>query len=392
MAWKRILPLILGLGFVLWMFVKSDEPDSSVASESVGPNDPLPELEAEDRTLVAPTTARVEVSAPIETVAAESELTEEVIFEEIWEEEAVEDPIERGTCGLFVRAIWQSSGLPAASHFQLYRINAPENEFYTAGDQLQLEGQLPKEGKQILYLAEGEYRVTCWAASAKTPDPPSFFVAGDQTEALLELTAPPAGEAHLLLYDEHGTRLENVDRYGIRYESGTELGPELPWLNARMPKKGYTVTEGFMDAFESGNPPVEHLVAVDKGFFLTPVKGATKYHFNRSRHSLGLPDHTAVVVPVAWEGEGPPTWVGVIVPLERIAAALWLEYGDRPDPAKLTLDAQCIARPLAELPDFEPWSVVAIQVNVDYPGHKTLEFAWSPGQGLLEDQFLQVVD
>lgn len=397
MKWTRVIPTVAVLGLAFW-FLRSMSaqylaPESlSTSGESLELDDPSGS--GEELAIAAPVRAGEAQRESLE--AQEPPPADPGQFEDPEEEfewvEAHEDVIEQGACGLFLQAVWGESlnGEPVATHFRLYRLDAPENEFYEAGDQAQFEGELPVAGRQLRLLPEGRYRVACWVGAKGSQDPPAFTVSGEQTKVSLHLLRPASATAYLQLFDENGLSVTQVDRRRIVNESSASGVPPLDWVNWRAPKVGYYVmSEGNLDFSSDFGPPVEHLDAGAEGFALGRVRAPGKVESHRSLHHLGLPGYTDIEVPLAWDGQGQATWVAVIAPLERITDSLWFEYGDRPDLDLLELTATCTARRTRGLPKLEPWAPLGIEVVANYPGYETMSFRWIPGDGPLVDHFMR---
>jgi len=306
-------------------------------------------------------------------------------------EELPEDPIELGDCGLYLRAVAAETHEPLRTHVWLYRLDAPANELYGRGDQLQTSFDLPEGGRWIERLPAGSYRAICGDQVQGASDPPAFGVAGPHTEVELRLRVPPVGRARLLLFDLHGAPVEVVEWYGCISTSWGSDVPHAGWVQARpFIVEGdlfyeETSCSGMADEIEQ---PTRRLEADPSGFDFGSVRAATRGGGGETRHELGWPAHNRVEVPVSWEGRGEPTRVAVLVPLGEIAGALWLDDGGRPDPSLLEIQATCLARRIDDLPQEAPWRAVSIGVSVSYPGHSSLSFEWTPGEGALADQFL----
>jgi len=285
-----------------------------------------------------------------------------------------------------------ASGRPLASHFRLYRLHAPENEFFEAGDQVQFEGELPPHGLALRRLPAGEYRVACWRGWKGSPDPPPFTVEGEQTTVVLRLVVAPSAPAYLAIFDDNGVPLQEVDRRRTVHEPAGDSQPALDWVTWRAPKRGFLTTEGTLQFDADRGAEVEPLTRGFEGFALGRVQAPEKVEPHRRRVFLGLPGWTEVIVPLAWDGQFDPTWVAVMAPIEKVIDGLWLENGDRPDPELLRLAATSSAEPLGELPPLEPWSPLAIDVTAEYPGHKTLHLRWVPGEGPPADWILRRAD
>jgi len=99
------------------------------------------------------------------------------------------DPLEPGAASARVTLFDDASGKPVASTVVLWRLAAPGNEYWSAGDQAVVRDEVPEGGRTFRGLAAGEHRATCLAERAGAPDPEPFLVSG-HTEVTLFLALP----------------------------------------------------------------------------------------------------------------------------------------------------------------------------------------------------------
>ncbi|MFT7485391.1 MAG: hypothetical protein ACI9F9_001241 [Candidatus Paceibacteria bacterium] len=71
-------------------------------------------------------------SVTLDVTPATSESRHDQDSDALWEKEAPKDTIEEGACGLFLQAVWEHSRQPVSTHFQLYRLEVPGSEMYSA--------------------------------------------------------------------------------------------------------------------------------------------------------------------------------------------------------------------------------------------------------------------
>jgi hypothetical protein len=104
--------------------------------------------------------------------------------------------VERGDCAISLRVLDAETEQPVASTVDLWRLDAPGNEHWTAGDQLQATADVPVEGARIEALPAGVYRPVCLAARYSAEDPPPVRVEGALTEVTFRILVPRKFDAH----------------------------------------------------------------------------------------------------------------------------------------------------------------------------------------------------
>lgn len=141
------------------------------------------------------------------------------------------DPVEKGSCRLFLSLVCTDSGAPASGEVELWRLDAPGNEHWSKGDQLQVRVDVPKEGKRIDDLPKGRYRVYLKSERVGATDPPAFRVAGPRTEKILSFAERRKFRVRLLVRDASGTLLRRASLTSSSYSSSNEDPPD--WVKGR---------------------------------------------------------------------------------------------------------------------------------------------------------------
>lgn len=321
---------------------------------------------------------RLSAEAPSADVALAGRATDELAVEvdEEYEQEEAVDALEKGPCSLHLSAQWSDSGEPAATHFVLYRLDAPANRFFGPGDQLQEEGELPKEGLWIRDLAEDTYRVVCFAGGAAAGDLPEFVVRGETTARTLSLARPRTAAAYLRLYEPDGTLIhlaQKVDLNALKAEPS-----DVPWLAVREQLMGYSTQ--FTSIGSSASRQTEERAGA-AGFPLGELREPRRAGHTVRRVSYTREGDSAAAVTLRWSpGEG-TEWSGVLASTTEIVESLSLPSGTPVDPALLVLSASTEAVKSDELPASFPWAAFEVQVRASYPEHAALEFSWRPSDG-----------
>jgi hypothetical protein len=148
------------------------------------------------------------------------------------------DPVQLGPAVLHLELVDGATEHGLASHVELWRIDAPENDSWTGGDQLQDQAQVPAEGWSFRNLPEGRYRVVChaqaWGEEAAEVD-----VAAPFTRFSLSLTLPRAFRVWLDVRDRFGVQVASL---ALVNENQEYLDAQEPWRNERGLKRAAGVS------------------------------------------------------------------------------------------------------------------------------------------------------
>ena len=303
-------------------------------------------------------------------------IDEEIIWEdEEFEEEAVDSP-QSGPCSLFLRAEWQSSGEFADTWAILYRLDAPGNEFFGPGDQVQLGMHLPAEGLWIHDLPEDDYRAICVGASADAEDPPAFAVSGAETRHMLRIAKPHEARGTLRLYRSNGTEITEAIQGPVRNPPYRDM--QIPWLTKREQLRGYSETS--ISIGDSAYLPERRTAGID-GFSLGRLREATRGGPWGYLTSYTQDGWSKVRIAAQWTPDEGTEWCGVLAPMDEIVGSLGLASGAPLDVDKLRVVATCTAVRSDQLETSSPWTELEIEVQAAYPGHEPLEFTWRASDG-----------
>lgn len=234
------------IGIAIWWSAVPAAPqvraNAPLETRSVEPEATAPDL----RELVQ----LVEGPAPGPTASAESVADDvdepELVLHEVIGE-AHPDPIELGNALLDLRLIDETFGAGVASHVELWRLDAPENEHWTAGDQLQDQAQVPVEGWIFTRLPAGRYRVVCHA-EAWGEEPPEIEVTAPRTRIDVALVLPREFRIRLDVRDRFGNQVAGLT---LEERSFEFLDDRQPWRGERTQKSGLGTSIG-IGGFRSG--------------------------------------------------------------------------------------------------------------------------------------------
>lgn len=130
------------------------------------------------------------------------------------------DSVETGECAVFLRVVDADTGRPVASNVGLWRLDAPGNDGWTAGDQLQLTAEVPVEGVRLEGLPAADYRPVCLAERFSADDPRPMRVEGPLTELTIPIAMRRKIRARVRVVDLRG---EMVPEGRVLYTGQTHL-------------------------------------------------------------------------------------------------------------------------------------------------------------------------
>jgi hypothetical protein len=284
--------------------------------------------------------------------------------------EEPEDPIELGACTLELRVFDRLTGEPVATGAELWRLEAPGNQHWTAGDQLQAK-QLMEHGRGRFFdLPAGRYRVRADARRLDSADPPAFEVRAPNTEVALQIDLPRSYRVFVDVRDAAGLY---VGRASVLPASDSHSIEAPSWRTERR------LREGSPEAVSTAVEWNIHGDAVDidagpRGFELGEFREATA-RSGGSRHvKLSFEAQSSVKCPLLMTPETDARYLAVCVPLSAIRAAVRLEDGRSLGELPHRIEASCTAVPILDSSAAPDWRQVPIDVRVDCGGFQPLQF------------------
>jgi len=273
---------------------------------------------------------------------------------------------------------------------ELWRLNAPGNRRWTAGDQRQAAVAVQGAEARVENLPAGEYRLACPERRAAAEDPPSFRVEGAETEHAARVPMPRTFRARLKVYDEDGGSL----RAGRRADRGrTTAGRPYfpPWQRLRGILTGKDETEisvirvggGAGAAFGGRRGGRAEPPAVEAGrdglFDLGEFREASACETATATSAFTLEGRSGVDASFSNEGATSDVFlVAVSVPLDRLSDEVTLPGGEPVARFRPRVSGTCRA---VRVPPGEPdpdRRRLPIQVSVHLDGYEDLSFDWTP--------------
>lgn len=215
-----LIAVILGLLLLLWL--REDQPrplEEFAQQESVipAPAEPLPAVVASEAELPA-----IQRKPQAEETAPGS----------------MEDDVEALT--LVLRFFDEDTRKPVSGNIQLWHLNVPDSERWTAGDELLLEEEMKDGRMAIPNLAPGSYRVHALFAKQGSPDLEPFQLQFDQQQEEYLVPAPQTENVFITWFLPDGSLLRGDEEALERRWAGrgafmaTDLNPA--WVNPRYEK------------------------------------------------------------------------------------------------------------------------------------------------------------
>ena len=401
---KRLLPLVLLLAVAFTAWQMAGEPHSDQEPSPTGP-----EQETESELEAAP--AVEEGVAPILRESAPpmeedpERIEPEVIEEEeaLFEEDLPPDPIQHGDCAIEVTLLDSLTKERVSGTVQLWRLNAPGNEGWHSGDQLQHQA----EAVDGLFLAdelpEGEYRLFATFAKDGAESGPAFTVAGRATALTQEVVMPHAEQLFLVLYRADGTPILGTSGEGISWATAgtggsTTFDVEPSWLNRRWPRQdGVFETIGMGGGWMGGHHrswrPLEPEFF---GFALGEAQQDSRG--NRTYYRFFFRQEKDASMAVRIRPEGARSYLAVfLTPMEvqeRLVFPAGVPFRDLT--ADISIEAEALPlhhgnRPSGEVQNQEALLLeVPVRITIRAEGFARLEHTWRLRDGRLPELLLSL--
>lgn len=296
----------------------------------------------------------------------------------ITEEDSPPDPVQRGSGSVRIVLRDDVTDEVVTSKIQLWRLAAPGNEHWRAGDQRQAQGQA---GDIFEGLPVGRYRVHVLGQRTGSEDPPAFVVRGLHAVQTLRVPMPRSFPVRLELYDEDGARIRRARLSSNRGMPRGRSDSTPTWRTARKLRSGAHVFRSFggwgmggghrrgtlwTDADEAGQ------------FTLADIDEPTRVSHEPVRHVVRLDGHNRVDVELEFQAPGTHVLRGVLLPIGPIHDAVLMPDGTRAidHGAKFDIRSRAV---LAKAGDaFRPRDV-PVHVTVTLLGHDELKFVVRAG-------------
>jgi hypothetical protein len=292
--------------------------------------------------------------------------------------DAPPDPIQTGNCTLVLEFSSDVDRTPLTTTFELWRIDEPGNEHWTAGDR-RIQTLKAEDGKATVHdLAAGRYRVHAYGQRAKSEDAEPFAVSGDETIVALALPAPRLFQVRLRVYDQAGRLVLRGHKQSGGASSYSRSGDRTPsWVKQRTLRdgildRGMSLGGGCGSGGHRGRKiPID---ALDGTFgMLTMRESERRRSWSRTWY-LHPEDGTRVSLFARSDTARDRVFVGVTVPLAELHDVIRLPDGSRAIDAGAYIRASCPAV-LVKADGVEPdWRNLPIEVRVSLKGYADLKF------------------
>ena len=284
------------------------------------------------------------------------------------------DPVETDRALLDLTLVDEATDLPVTTWAQLWRIGAPGNGHWTAGDQLQAH-VWAKEGKALVPgLPDGFYRVFAEGQRADSDDSPPFEVRGVCTQVTLRLPMPRRQTVTLRVVDENGRPLDTAT-LDVWTSGHGEHDLRPAWVRKRLLTTGEELDEDSRCGGCCGHgEDEERVIESTAGEYIVELLGSAR---DEGRH------HVLEVAPARrnrvmlhldggfTDGE---TYVAVALPLDSLTENVRFPDGERARLGSAEVQARCEPRLVKPQTPPDAWRTIPVSVSVNTPGHRLRTF------------------
>lgn len=362
-----VLVALLSLAAMLWLRTAARDVAAGPERAAVEPartDDAVQRATAEP---ALPERAEVERSEPEAEPVAQEELDEPP------EEEADSDPVQLGPALLDLRLIDARTDEPVASQVELWRIDAPGNDAWTDGDQLQQSAHVPVDGWVFTHLPEGRYRLVCDAA-VWNAQPPEITVSAPRTQLDVPIEVPVSFRVRVVVRDRYGRLVPGVL---VQREQPRLLQLSEPWRFDRAPREGFA---DYVSEEVSVDLPPRASVGPqsEDGFDLGGFRGAQRGSHQVQGFVLETPDGARVHVAIPTQAEGNVDLVAVAVPPGDVLPGVRVPAGADGEPmVEVVGEAVAAERGLP----LDGWDHAPVRILVGLAGCESKVVSWTVADG-----------
>jgi hypothetical protein len=285
------------------------------------------------------------------------------------------DPIETGSCALFLRVVEAGSDVALSSQVILWRRDAPATQHWAAGDQRHTIVEVEGQGTWIRDLPAGRYFAVVAEERHAAPHQEEIVVGGAETRARLPIQRPEARRIRVRVHDELGASLTSI-RCSSRNSSSAGAPEFVTPPNYRPRECLVQPVFGFgAGAYGCSSSGSRTKLAYADGFFRIGKLGEdTRGVRRRATWFLDADARSRVVVAVdsARQG-GLEHYLATVIRPERVVQRLVQPNGLRGAEA-VTVDSLLLPWTPESPPD--AWLDAPIRVRVDDPRYEPLEFTF----------------
>jgi len=327
--------------------------------------------------------------APTENIHSEEESLDEEALEDDIElpletEELPDDPVETGPCSLTLNLTSAESGQPVQAAVELWRLDAPGNEHWRRGDQLQARQDVRVEGVAVDNLPAGRYRVFARDQRVNSEDPPAFAVAGPTTVVTLSVPMPRKFHVHVRIYTESGHVLLRAMRDDLGGSTSSDTDGAPKWRKERELRNGFWCVRSISMGIGCGanRAPAYEVVGTEAGFHLGFSQEDARGSRCTSSHSFESEGRTSVRLFLTREVQRDRSYLALSVPEEPIVASIVMPDGRRASEAGADFRIYCSATLEEPGARADAWRALPIHVEARLEGFKELDFTYRLGDPL----------
>lgn len=303
------------------------------------------------------------------------------------------DPLEVGPCALELRFYDAANGQPVSSDVQLWRLGAPANEHWFAGDQKQLEGTATEGRLLVENLPPGAYRAYVIAARSEAPTPAAFEVAGERTVVEWPVSMPTLRQASLSLFRTDGAPIVGSEDERVEFRGDGEFRTshaqtEPDWLAQRKPKAESTQTFAGSGGGYSRrvHQPWVQREAGPLGFDMGTVRGDSRAMQRTYRQRVRVAGRSSVVVEM--QVREAAEFVAVFVEHAELQARLRFPAGvverDLSSDFSVFAEALAVGESTGRSALYD-WSSAKVRIRLQNAEFEPVSFTWCPADGPLPE-------
>lgn len=310
--------------------------DRSDSSRSVSRNAAGDEPEAPGRKPEGPRRGTARAAKPVAPDLS-------VVEPEESESRPPKDPPERGDCRVLIRVRDRRTGRGVDGILDLWRLGAPANEHWTAGDQLQQTVRTEVGEVEVWHLPVGTYRAVVGAAAADAEDPPAFEVGPAVGDVMIECEVPRMFESRVRLVTPQGIPMRQA-RVRERSYLALDKSRRPAWIVPRTLRDGRScVPDNPPILRRQPDDPAWHDRDLDNGMLsLGAHRAPSKAESNQRFYEIEIEGYSAVHATVGAAANGDLDLLAVCVSDQAIRDAVSRWQAGIPSSASVRACSQAV--------------------------------------------------
>jgi hypothetical protein len=367
-------------------------PEMIVLCNLYSPSD-LEVLDALANAAAAPARSGVREPAAIETMTTSTRrrtARTADVGEWVGLEEFV-DTYEPGDCTLELRLVDAADARPLESIATLWRLDAPESAYWTAGDQPLFEGSIPVDGLVLRELPTGRYRVVTPAAAFDAKDAPPFELDVGSKSLTLPVRLPQREPIVVHAHDENGEAIERLEVATTGTETRQHSNRDRSWTRPRLPKPGWLEVD--LEMFQSSqcgfgcgrgvySPRLGGPSGIEVARSMIDDQRTASERWLRLRAVGSAMDYSHCDLETDGRSRGRDReFIGLFVRRERILQCIVLPDGADPSSLGTHLDFHVRAIPRSRARTTERWRDVPITLRISDPRYEPLRETFTLHRG-----------